>query len=118
MTTTTSIFNVDYRSPPSGDGAIETPDGRLILLTSEGNEWGLHDHPQAYSEVRHFPKDTGNGGDDLALWLEWIQFNFQEFGVDRVNDCELNYEGDKGHLIGPDGNYAASDWIEEIKKFC
>lgn len=108
---TSSTFILDYRSPPSGDGTIQTPDGRTILLTSDGNAMG---HPDYYSEIRHFPRDHANGGEDLRLWASWLHFIFQELAVDKVYDCEFNYEGDRGHLIEPDGNITAQNWLNNL----
>ena len=107
----TTIFKIDYRSPPSGDGVIHTSCGKKILLTSDGNAMG---HPDYFTEIRHFPKDHANGGDDLRFWTYWLRFIFQELGVEKIHDSEFNYEGDKTHLIEEDGYIKPQVWLETI----
>ena len=107
----TTIYSVDYRSPPSGDGVIYTPDGRSILLTSDGNACGS---PDCYSEIRHFPLDPFSSKENMDLWKSFLQFIFNEHNVKLVHDSEFNYEGDRGHLINKDGNITLQNWLNTL----
>lgn len=82
-----TTYASDYRSPPSGIGVIEKPNGDLILI-QEPN-CGPEVSPEIYSQIIHlensFEDDWETANSELIQTLENLE-------VTVVHDSELSYQ--------------------------
>ena len=79
----TVLFSVDYRSPPSGVGTIEKPNGDLILVQEEGCNPPVKDG--IFKEIINIPIDMSEDYEEGQVALENI---LKEHNVTVVHDTE------------------------------
>ena len=83
-----TTYTSDYRSPPSGFGIIEKPNGDLILI-QDPIEHGDNIRPGIYSQIikleNSLEDDWEASNSDLLQTLE-------KQGVTIVHDSELSYQ--------------------------
>tara|TARA_B100000212_G_C27375203_1_gene534374 strand:+ start:178 stop:507 length:330 start_codon:yes stop_codon:yes gene_type:complete len=83
------IFTADYRSPPSGCGAIERLDGSLVLIQHEGCNPDVS--AGIYEEIFHIEYDFG---EDYEKANEELLRILMREGVEVVYDYEFAYQHD------------------------
>ena len=83
-----TTYTTDYRSPPSGTGVIEKPNGDLILI-QDGDSCPNNIKPGIYSQIiqleNSFEDDWETANSELIQTLENLE-------VTVVHDSELSYE--------------------------
>ena len=99
----------DYRSPPSGCGTIEMPDGKTVLITSTGGEDYFYDYgPNTHYDVTiDIPLEQG--GPHYKLFYEVLKVVLQNIGVTHVYDAETAYISDR-----PNETYTLAEWCADL----
>ena len=83
-----TTYTTDYRSPPSGTGIIEKPNGDLILI--QDPERCTNDiKPGIYSQIIHLENSFENNWE--AANSELIE-TLEKLEVTVVHDSELSYQ--------------------------
>tara|TARA_Y100000034_G_C6849485_1_gene385198 strand:- start:679 stop:1008 length:330 start_codon:yes stop_codon:yes gene_type:complete len=98
----TVLFSVDYRSPPSGVGTIEKPNGDLILVQEEGCNPPVRDG--IFKEIINIPIDMS---EDYEEGRDALEIVLKEHSVSVVHDTETLAN------LGLPGNYMT---LEEFIK--
>ena len=101
----------DYRSPPSGCGTIQMPDGKLVLITSTAGEDYFYDYgPNAsYDVTIDIPLDQS--GPHYKLFYKVVKAVLQNIGVTHVYDTETAYISDRESTT-----YTLDEWCTEIDR--
>ena len=106
------IFYIpDYRSPPSGCGTIEMPDGKLVLITSTSGEDYFYDYGpnKNYDVTIDIPLDQG--GTHYKLFYQVLKAVLQNLGVTHVYDPETAYIANIA-----DSKFTIASWFAELDK--
>tara|TARA_B100000131_G_scaffold290986_1_gene304198 strand:+ start:221 stop:559 length:339 start_codon:yes stop_codon:yes gene_type:complete len=101
----------DYRSPPSGCGTVEMPDGKLVLITSTGGEDYFYDYPrnESYDVTIDIPLEQG--GRHYKLFYKVLKAVLENLGVTHVYDPENAYiSGRKSET------YTLDEWCAELDR--
>ena len=120
MSSSSTYFSIDYRSPPAGMGQIVTPgapdvvDGKynMILVNTVSLEDRQHAQPSPfYIETRTFLlQDDWFTLDELSQLYDYLV----EQGVETVRDSEMSYEYPEH--FDENGHIPLVDWIMLVKK--
>ena len=91
-----TTYASDYRSPPSGTGVIEKPNGDLILI--QDPECSPNDiKPGIYSQIIHLENSFE---DNWEIANSELIETLEKQGVTIVHDSELSYQmGHNGSLM-------------------
>ena len=82
-----TTYTTDYRSPPSGTGVIEKPNGDLILIQDPDCSPSIR--PGVYSQIIHLENSFENNWE--AANSELIE-TLEKLEVTVVHDSELSYQ--------------------------
>lgn len=101
----------DYRSPPSGCGTVEMPDGKTVLITSTGGEDYFYDYPrnESYDVTIDIPLDQG--GMHYKLFYQVLSAVLSNLGVTHVRDSETAYINNRTSEI-----YTLDEWYAELDR--
>ena len=82
------VYVPDYRSPPSGCGTIDLPDGNTVLITATAGADYLvpHDPNPNYNYTIDIPFDSGI---HWQLYVSVLSVVLYNLGVTHVRDGEL-----------------------------
>ena len=120
MSSSSTYFSIDYRSPPSGLGQIIKPgepemvDGKYNMILVSYSGCGIPDDPN-YVQTFHIESDYVDqhgcfGLSDLEALYDYLEAQ----GVETVYDSEMSY--DYPGYFDENKHIMLADWVMLFKK--